>query len=151
MQAAAGVDRRRGGDRRGRRREADQARAFVATAGQDLGGLDVLVTARAGLPQAFSSTDLEDYEQALSLNLLSTIAMRRRVSPACKSRGGGRVIGMHLARRSGADPDADRLEHRPGGRRLLKNLATGGGRRHVTVNSVQPGLHAHRSNETASR
>ena len=124
--------------------DAEQARAFVATARERLDGLDILVTNAGGPPPgAFSDTELSAYEDALHLNLLSTVAMCREGVPGMRAQGWGRVVGItsHGAREPIPALIASSTA-RAGATSFLKNLATEVAPDGVTVNSIQPGLHA---------
>lgn len=122
----------------------DAVAAMVADAEALLGGIDILV-ANAGGPPAgnFASTDVEAYLPALHLNLLSTVAMCKAAVPAMCDRGWGRVVAItsvsvrqpipHLILSNTA---------RAGLTGFLKTLALEVAAKGVTVNSLQPGLHA---------
>jgi 3-oxoacyl-[acyl-carrier protein] reductase len=117
---------------------------MVAAADDVLGGIDILI-ANAGGPPAgnFASTDLALYEPALHLNLLSTVAMCKATVPAMQERGWGRVVAITSI--SVREP-IDRLilsnTARAGLTGFLKTLAREVAGDGVTVNSLQPGLHA---------
>lgn len=59
------------------------------------GGIDILVN-NAGGPRAGRFDDLasQDYQEAVQLNLMSTINMCRAAVPAMRARGGGRIINL---------------------------------------------------------
>lgn len=120
------------------------AAGFVEEAGHALGGIDILVT-NAGGPQpgTFGSLDVDAYLPALQLNLLSTVAMCKAAVPAMAERGWGRVVAITSA--TVRQPAATLIlsnTARSGATAFLKTLATEVAPRGVTVNSVQPGLHA---------
>ncbi|HVX16952.1 MAG TPA: SDR family oxidoreductase [Acidimicrobiales bacterium] len=119
------------------------ATAFVTAATEALGGLDILVPNAGGPPAGtFESTDLEAYEPALALNLLSTVAMCKAAVPAMVGQGWGRVVAITSVTVRQPSPTLILSNTaRAGATAFLKTLAgevAGGG---VTVNSVQPGLH----------
>jgi 3-oxoacyl-[acyl-carrier protein] reductase len=122
----------------------DAVAGMVASAEDLLGGIDILI-ANAGGPPAgnFASTDLELYEPALHLNLLSSVAMCKATVPAMQERGWGRVVAITSI--SVREP-IDRLilsnTARAGLTGFLKTLAREVAGDGVTVNSLQPGLHA---------
>jgi len=120
------------------------AAGFVERAAGALGALDILVTNAGGPPPGtFASTDLEAYLPALRLNLLSTVAMCQAAVPAMADRGWGRVVAITSA--TVRQPAATLIlsnTARAGATAFLKTLATEVAGRGVTVNSVQPGLHA---------
>ena len=63
---------------------------MVATAESMLGGIDILIANAGGPPPGdFASTDLNLYEPALHLNLLSSVAMCKATVPAMQERGWG--------------------------------------------------------------
>ena len=120
------------------------AAGFVEEAADRLGPVDVLV-ANAGGPPAgtFASTDLGGYEEALRLNLLSTVALCQAAVPGMQERGWGRVVAITSV---GARAPIGRLiassTARAGVTAFLKVLATEVAGDGVTVNSIQPGMHA---------
>ena len=112
------------------------ATRFVEQAEAALGGIDILVPNAGGPPPGnFASTPLEAYAPALELNLLSTVAM-------CE-RGWGRVVAItSIAVRQPIGGLILSNTARAGLTGFLKTLAREVAPRGVTVNSVQPGLHA---------
>ncbi len=120
------------------------ATGFVEQATEALGGVDILVTNAGGPPPGtFASTDLDAYAPALELNLLSTVAMCRAAVPAMAERGWGRVVAItSITVRHPAATLILSNTARAGATAFLKTLATEVAPRGVTVNSVQPGLHA---------
>ena len=117
---------------------------MISLADAVLGGIDILI-ANAGGPPAgnFAETDFDAYEPALQLNLLSTVAMCKTVVPSMQERGWGRVVAITSI--SVREP-IDRLilsnTARAGLTGFLKTLAREVAGDGVTVNSLQPGLHA---------
>lgn len=122
----------------------DGATRFVAEATAALGGLDILVPNAGGPPAGdFAATPLERYLPALELNLLSTVAMCHAAVPALVEQGWGRVVAITSS--TVRQPAANLIlsnTARAGVTGFLKTLATEVARHGVTVNSVQPGLHA---------
>jgi 3-oxoacyl-[acyl-carrier protein] reductase len=120
-------------------------RAFVEQAAEVLGGpVDILVANAGGPPPGtFASTDDDAYAAALQLNLLSTVGMCRAAVPAMQAAGWGRVVAITSV--SVRQPIGNLIlsnTARAGVTGFLKTLAlevVGDG---ITVNSVQPGLHA---------
>ena len=121
----------------------DGATAFVREATEALGELDILVPNAGGAqPGNFASLDVADYQPALELNLLSTVAMCKAAIPAMQERGWGRVVAItsisvrqpipHLILSNTA---------RAGVTGFLRTVAGEVAKDGVTVNSVQPGLH----------
>src|SRR5512139_1429550 len=123
---------------------AEGAAEFVAEAEMRLGGIDILVTNAGGPPAGtFSSTPIEDYLPALELNLLSVVAMCKAAVPAMQARRWGRVVAITSI--SVRQPMANLIlsnTARAGATGFLKTLAREVAKDGVTVNSVQPGLHA---------
>lgn len=118
--------------------------AFVAAAVEALGGIDILVTNAGGPPPGnFATTALEAYPDALSLNLLSVVAMCKAAVPAMQAQRWGRVVAItSLAVRQ---PMANLIlsnTARTGATAFLKTVAREVAVDGVTVNSVQPGIHA---------
>ena len=118
--------------------------AFVDRATEALGGVDILVTNAGGPPPGtFASTDVAAYPPALELNLLSTVAMCKAAVPAMIERGWGRVVAItSMTVRQPAPTLILSNTARAGTTAFLKTLATEVAPQGVTVNSVQPGLHA---------
>jgi 3-oxoacyl-[acyl-carrier protein] reductase len=124
--------------------DTQQALDLVDRTNELIGGIDILI-ANAGGPPAgdFASTDLDQYLPALQLNLLSTVALCKATVPAMCQRGWGRVVAItsvsvrqpipHLILSNTA---------RSGLTGFLKTLAREVASQGVTVNSLQPGLHA---------
>jgi 3-oxoacyl-[acyl-carrier protein] reductase len=118
--------------------------AFVAAATEALGGVDILVTNAGGPPPGnFASTALDAYPRALELNLLSVVGMVTAAVPAMQERGWGRVVAItSLAVRQ---PMANLIlsnTARTGATAFLKTVAREVAADGVTVNTVQPGIHA---------
>ncbi|HZA75240.1 MAG TPA: SDR family oxidoreductase [Acidimicrobiales bacterium] len=120
------------------------AAGFVDRADEALGGIDILVANAGGPPSGtFASTDVDAYLPALELNLLSTVAMCKAAVPAMAARGWGRVVA--ITSMTVRQPSATLIlsnTARAGATAFLKTLATEVAPQGVTVNSVQPGLHA---------
>ena len=122
---------------------ADGARDFVAAARDALGGIDILVCNAGGPPPGtFATTDIAAYEDALSLNLLSTVAMCREGVPEMQERGWGRVVAItSLGVRQPFGQLMASVTARAGVTGFLKVLAREVAKDGVTVNSLQPGFH----------
>jgi 3-oxoacyl-[acyl-carrier protein] reductase len=117
---------------------------FVEEAVAALGGVDILVPNAGGPPPGnFATTELDAYRPALEQNLLSTVAMCRSVVPAMCDQGWGRVVAITSSTvRQPAPMLILSNTARAGLTGFLKTLAGEVAGRGVTVNSVQPGLHA---------
>lgn len=121
-----------------------EARRFVAEAREALGGLDILVTNAGGPPPGnFAATPFESYPPALALNLLSVVAMCQEAVPGMQAQGWGRVVAItSLTVRQPAAQLILSNTARAGATGFLKTLAREVAGDGVTVNSVQPGMHA---------
>jgi 3-oxoacyl-[acyl-carrier protein] reductase len=122
----------------------DGARSFVQRARELLGPIDILVANAGGPPPGqASSTSLDAYRAALDLNLLSTVALCQEAVGPMRERHWGRIVAITS---SGARQPIPFLAAssvaRAGVTSFLKTLATEVAADGVTVNSIQPGLHA---------
>jgi 3-oxoacyl-[acyl-carrier protein] reductase len=122
----------------------DGARAFVSDASDALGAIDILVTNAGGPPMGtFATTDVDAYMRAFELNCAGAIAMCNDVVPTMQQRNWGRVVAItSIAVRQ---PIANLIlsnTARAGLTAFLKTLAREVIKDGVTVNSLQPGLHA---------
>ncbi len=120
------------------------AQALVAHADATMGGIDILVTNNGGPPAGnFASTAIDDYQQALDLNLLAMAALCKATIPAMQERGWGRVVAItSLSVRQPIPYLILSNTARAGFTAFLKTTALEVAPDGVTVNSVQPGLHA---------
>jgi 3-oxoacyl-[acyl-carrier protein] reductase len=120
------------------------ATGFVDAARDALGGVDILVPNAGGPPPAtFESATIEQYASAFDLNCRSTIAMCQAAVPAMREQGWGRVVAITSI--SVRQPIANLILSnvaRAGVTGFLKTLSREVARDGVTVNSLQPGLHA---------
>lgn len=118
--------------------------AFVAAAAEALGGVDVLVPNAGGPPRGnVASTPVGAYADALELNLLSTVGMCSAAVPAMVDAGWGRIVAItSLSVRQPMGELVLSNTARAGATAYLKTLAGEVARHGVTVNSVQPGMHA---------
>ena len=122
----------------------DGAAGFVTDATTALGSVDILVTNAGGPPPGgFASTELDAYEPALGLNLLSVVAMCKTAVPPMQERKWGRVVAItSISVRQPIETLILSNTARAGATGFLKTVAREVARDGVTVNSVQPGLHA---------
>ena len=122
----------------------DGATAFVADATDALGTIDILVTNAGGPPPGtFTSTAVDAYPDALNLNLMSVVAMCKAAVPLMQARGWGRVVAItSISVRQPIGTLILSNTARAGATAFLKTLAGEVAADGVTVNSVQPGLHA---------
>jgi 3-oxoacyl-[acyl-carrier protein] reductase len=120
------------------------AAMFVEMAVQHLGGIDILVTNGGGpKPGNFATLNVDDYLPALQQSLLSVVAMCEAAVPAMRERKWGRVVAITSI--SVRQPIANLMlsnTARAGVTGFLKTLAREVAADGVTVNSVQPGIHA---------
>ena len=109
-----------------------------------LGHVDILVANAGGPPPGtFASTDLDRYPDALQLNLLAHVRMCRALIPPMQERRWGRVVAITSATVREPSPSLMLSNTaRAGLTAFLKTTATEVAGDGVTVNSVQPGLHA---------
>ncbi len=123
---------------------AEGAAEFVRAARDALGGVDIIVPNAPGPPPGtFESVSLHQYAQAFELNCLSTIAMCSEGIPAMRSQGWGRVVAITSIAVRQPIPDLILSNTaRTGVTGFLKTVAREVARDGVTVNSLQPGLHA---------
>jgi 3-oxoacyl-[acyl-carrier protein] reductase len=117
---------------------------FVHQAIETLGQVDIVVTNAGGPPPGgFADTPLEAYQPALEANLLSVVAACEVAVPPMRQRGWGRVVAItsHTVRQPSPRLILSNTA-RSGATAFLKTLSTEVAGDGVTVNSVQPGLHA---------
>jgi 3-oxoacyl-[acyl-carrier protein] reductase len=119
------------------------ATAWARAAADALGGVDILVPNAGGPPPGtFASTDLDAYEPALELNLLSVVALCKELVPPMQAAGWGRVAA--ITSMSVRQPIPNLIlsnTARAGATGFLKTLALEVAGDGVTVNSVLPGTH----------
>lgn len=116
----------------------------VAAAQRELGGIDIVVANAGGpKPGTFATTTADDYPPALELNLLSTIRLCEATVPAMRAQRWGRIVAITSV--AAREPMANLIlsnTARAGLTAFLKTLAREIVADGVTVNSLQPGLHA---------
>lgn len=120
------------------------AAEFVEEAIQQLGQVDILVPNAGGpAPGAPTTTSIEAYQEAVNLNLFSTIAMCNAAVPGMRERKWGRIVAItsHAVRQPSAFIAAS-VTARAGITGYLKVLSNEVAQDGVTVNSAQPGAHA---------
>ena len=116
---------------------------FVEAATDLLGGLDILVPNAGGPPPGtFETTDVDAYQGALDLNLMSIVGMCKAAVPAMREQRWGRIVAItSLSVRQPMGQLILSNTARAGATAFLKTLATEVAEDGVTVNTVQPGLH----------
>lgn len=120
------------------------AERFVVEARDLLGGLDVLVVNGPG-PAAGTAvaTPAEAYQAALDRSLLAVVRMCLAAVPGMRASGWGRIVAItSLGVRQPYANLALSNTARAGATGFLRTLATEVAADGVTVNSVQPGVHA---------
>jgi len=121
----------------------DGAEHFVVRSREALGGLDILVTNAGGPPPGnFASTDVDAYPEAISMNLMSVVAMCKAAVPGMREQRWGRVVAItSISVRQPLPMLILSNTARAGATGFLKTLATEVAPDGVTVNSLQPGVH----------
>jgi 3-oxoacyl-[acyl-carrier protein] reductase len=117
---------------------------FVRDATDALGGVDILV-ANAGGPPAgtFDSVAVDAYLDAFTLNCHGAIAMCKKVVPGMRAQRWGRIVAItSIAVRQPIPTLILSNTARAALTAFLKTLAREIAADGVTVNSLQPGLHA---------
>ncbi len=118
--------------------------ALVDDATAALGQVDILVANGGGPPPGnFASTEVDAYQAALQLNLLSMVALTKAFVPPMQERGWGRVVAVTSA--AVRQPMANLIlsnTARSGLTAFLKTTALEVAGDGVIVNTVQPDLHA---------
>lgn len=123
---------------------ASGAEQFIEMARSRLGSIDILVANGGGpKPGNFASLALDDYLPALQQSLLSVVAMCQASVPAMREQRWGRVVAITSV--AVRQPIANLMlsnTARAGVTGFLKTLAREVAADGVTVNSLQPGIHA---------
>lgn len=118
--------------------------SFIEQATKILGHVDILILNSGGPPAGnFASTNLESYEAAVQNGLMSMLAMAKVVVPAMQARKWGRVLAITSV--AVRQPIANLILSntvRAGLTGFLKTVAREVASDGVTVNTLQPGIHA---------
>jgi 3-oxoacyl-[acyl-carrier protein] reductase len=122
----------------------DEATRFVEEASAAMGGLDILVTNGPGpAPGTAIETPAEAYQAALDRSLLAVVRMCLAAVPGMRAAGWGRIVAITSIGVRQPYPNLVLSNTaRSGATAFLKTLAGDVAPDGVTVNSVQPGLHA---------
>lgn len=73
----------------------DDIQKLVTKVADEFGRIDILVTNAGGPPTGlFSNFDDKDWQDAITLNLLSTIRLCRQAIPYMRKAGGGRIVNV---------------------------------------------------------
>lgn len=103
--------------------------------------VDILITNAGGPPAgSFETFDVEDFQQAIDLNLMSTIRLSKAVVPSMIDQGGGSIVNITSI--SVKQPLAGLIlsnTARTGVIGLAKSMANELGQYNIRVNSVGPG------------
>lgn len=121
------------------------AATFARDAAEALGGpLDIVVPNAGGPPPGtFADTDLGAYRAAFETNCLATVELCRATVPVMCDRGWGRVVAItSIGARQPIDHLMASSVARAGVTSFLKLLSAEVAGRGVTVNNLQPGMHA---------
>ena len=123
---------------------AEGGERFVEAAIGALGGVDILIANAGGpAPGNFTSTPVDLYQAALDLNLLSVVGMCKAAVPLMQGRRWGRVVAItSVAVRQPMPNLILSNTARSGVTGFLKTVAREVAVDGVTVNTVQPGIHA---------
>lgn len=120
----------------------EQVENLINTAISHFGGIDILVN-NAGGPRAGRFDDLaaQDYQDAVHLNLMSTINLCRAAVPSMRERGGGRIINLtSVSVKQPVDNLMLSNMARTGVIGFAKTLATELAPDKILVNNVCPGI-----------
>lgn len=114
---------------------------LVARTVDRYGGIDILVNNAGGPPSGkFLDFDDVEWQNAIALNLMSTIRLTREVVPYMKRQGGGRIINMvSLAAKQPIGGLILSNTVRAGVLGLAKTLSNELGKDNILVNNVCPG------------
>lgn len=123
-------------------RNSSEVKDFVTETNETFGKIDILVNNAGGPPPGgFENMSLEDFEEAIELNLMSTVRLTKEVLPHIKKQPWGRIITITSV--SVKEP----LENlvlsnmaRSGATSALKTLAGEIADEQITVNTVLPGM-----------
>jgi 3-oxoacyl-[acyl-carrier protein] reductase len=122
----------------------DAAARFVEEASDAMGGLDILVVNGPGPPAGtIADVATDAYQPALERSLLAPVRMCLAAVPGMRQRRWGRIVAItSLGVRQPYPTLALSNTARAGATGFLRTLAREVAADGVTVNSVQPGLHA---------
>lgn len=122
----------------------DEAARFVEEAAAGMGGLDILVVNGPGpAPGTALETPAEAYPEAIERSLLTVVRMCLAAVPGMRAAGWGRIVAItSLGVRQPYPNLVLSTTARAGATGFLRTLAREVAADGVTVNSVQPGLHA---------
>jgi 3-oxoacyl-[acyl-carrier protein] reductase len=124
--------------------DAPGGEAFVAAAIEALGAVDILVANGGGPPAGtFASTPVDLYPTGIDMSLMSVVGMAKSAIPAMQASGWGRFVAITSVSVRQPIPNIILSNTaRAGVTGFLKTVALEVAKDGVTVNTVQPGLHA---------
>ena len=120
------------------------SQALVQDAKSELGtNIDILITNAGGPPTGtFASTDVDQYLTAIELNLMSVVAMCKETVPDMQEKMGKSTSdNLNICSATNSKYHAFKYSQSRS-YRILKTMALETAADGVTVNSIQPGLHA---------
>lgn len=124
--------------------DAPAVQNFVDAVARQFGSIDVCVTNAGGPPaKAFLALSFDEWQQAVALNLLSTVYFCRAVLPHMQKARWGRIVTITSV--SVKQPIVDLVLSntvRTGVVGLVKSLANEFGKYGITINNVAPGYTA---------
>lgn len=124
--------------------DSDAVSGFVAAVAAKFGGIDICVTNAGGPPaKGFLAASLEDWQNAIAANFLSTVYFAREVIPHMQRKHWGRIITITSI--TTKQPVADLVLSnavRAAVVGLVKSLANEFGKDGILVNNVGPGFTA---------
>ena len=121
------------------------SQTLVQKAKSELGtNIDILVTNAGGPPAGnFETTNVDQYLSAIELNLMSVVAMCKETVPDMQEQKWGRILAItSISVRQPIPNIMLSNTARAGATGFLKTMALEIAPDGVTVNSIQPGLHA---------
>lgn len=121
----------------------DAVRAWVDAVAADRGRIDVVVPNAGGPPVGPATAwTVQDYRDALELNLLSSIAMVEATLPYLRANGWGRIVFVvSISAKEPVDGLALSNVSRPGVLGYARSLVQELGDSPITVNCLLPGYH----------
>lgn len=122
--------------------EPSDIKTFVKDTKEAFGQIDILVNNAGGPPPGgFQDMSAEEFEEALQLNLMSTVRLTKQALPHIKEQPWGRILTITSV--SVKEPLGDLVlsnTARTGATSALKTLAGEIADEDITVNTVLPGL-----------